>query len=142
VKAPEWWRLIGRAVDTVEVDLFAGASTLNHMVQFSSAVLDRTFSALADVHRRQILDWLSDGPVSISELAVPLGMTLAGVLKHVRALEQARLIVTEKRGRTRWCRLGERPLDGASAWIDQRRAAWERRLDRFESSLDDVEPAR
>jgi DNA-binding transcriptional ArsR family regulator len=134
--------VIGPGVDTVGVDLSADSSTLNRMVQFSGAVLDRTFSALADAHRRQILDRLGDGPVSISELAVPLGMSLPGVLKHVRALERARLIVSEKRGRTRWCRLTERPLDGASAWIDERRALWERRLDRFEGSLHDAGPAR
>ena len=80
--------------------------------------------------------------MSISELAVSLGMSLPGVLKHVRALERARLIVTEKQGRIRWCRLDERPLDGASAWIDERQALWQRRLDRFESSLHDMEPAR
>ncbi len=112
------------------------------MVQYSSVVLDWTFSALADAHRRQILDRLGEGPVSISELAVSLGMSLPGVLKHVRALERARLIVTEKQGRIRWCRLGERPLDGASAWIDERQALWERRLDRFESSLHEMEPSR
>jgi DNA-binding transcriptional ArsR family regulator len=134
--------MIGLGVDTVDVDLSAGSLILNLVVQFPAMVLDRTFAALADAHRRQILDRLGDGPVSISELAVPLGMSLPGVLKHVRALERARLIATEKRGRTRWCRLAERPLDGASAWIDERRALWERRLDRFEGSLDGVGPAR
>jgi DNA-binding transcriptional ArsR family regulator len=104
-----------------------------------SQVLDRTFSALADAHRRQILDWLGDGPVSISDLALPLGMSLPGVLKHVRALEAAQLVETRKQGRTRWCRLGERPLDNAAAWIEERRTLWSRRLDRFELSLDDGE---
>jgi DNA-binding transcriptional ArsR family regulator len=98
--------------------------------------LNRTFSALGDAHRRQILDWLGDGPVSISDLAAPLGMSLPGVLKHVRALEAAELVETEKRGRTRWCRLGDRPLDNAAAWIDERRTLWSRRLDRFELSLE------
>jgi DNA-binding transcriptional ArsR family regulator len=107
------------------------------MVQSSSgAVLDRTFSALGDAHRREILDRLGAGPVSISELAAPLGMSLPGVLKHVRALEAAQLVVTHKRGRTRWCQLGERPLDGAAAWIDQRRRLWEGRIDRFERHIE------
>jgi DNA-binding transcriptional ArsR family regulator len=109
------------------------------VVQYSSAVLDRTFSALADAHRRQILDRLGDGPVSISDLAGPLGMSLPGVLKHVRALEDANLVETQKRGRTRWCRLGEQPLDDAAAWIDERRTLWNRRLDRFERHIGDVE---
>ena len=111
------------------------------MVQHSPP-LDRTFSALADGHRRQILDRLGEGPVSISQLATPLGMSLPGVLKHVRALEEAHLIETRKQGRTRWCRLGERPLDDAAAWIDERRNLWTRRLDRFEGSLEDTKTAR
>jgi DNA-binding transcriptional ArsR family regulator len=101
-------------------------------------VLDRTFSALADAHRRNILDRLGGGPVSISELAAPLGMSLPGVLKHVRALEAAQLVVTNKQGRTRWCRLGDRPLDDAAAWIDDRRTLWDSRLDRFDASLEDA----
>jgi DNA-binding transcriptional ArsR family regulator len=100
------------------------------MVQ-RSAVLDRTFSALADAHRREILDRLGNGPVSVSELAAPLGMSLPGVLKHVRALEAARLVETNKEGRTRWCRLHRRPLEGAATWIDERRARWDQRIDRF-----------
>jgi DNA-binding transcriptional ArsR family regulator len=112
--------------------------TLNRMVQYLPVVLDRTFSALADSHRRQILDRLGEGPVSISELAAPLGMSLPGVLKHVRALEAASLVETQKRGRTRWCRLKARPLDGAAEWIEERRALWNRRLDRFERHVDDL----
>jgi DNA-binding transcriptional ArsR family regulator len=110
------------------------------MVQYSPP-LDRTFSALADSHRRQILDRLGEGPVTVSELARPLGMSLPGVLKHIRALEEAHLIETRKQGRARWCRLGERPLDDAAAWIDERRTMWARRLDRFEGSLDDTKAA-
>jgi hypothetical protein len=67
---------------------------LNHMVRYSGPVLDRTFSALADAHRRQILDQLEHGQLSISELAAPLNMSLPGVLKHVRVLEEAHLVVT------------------------------------------------
>jgi DNA-binding transcriptional ArsR family regulator len=97
----------------------------------SSRVLDRTFSALADPHRRQILDRLEAGPVSVSELAAPLGMSLPGVLKHLRALEEAQLVKTEKQGRTRWCELSRDPLDDAAHWIEERRQRWDRRLDRF-----------
>jgi DNA-binding transcriptional ArsR family regulator len=109
------------------------------VVQRSAAVLDRTFSALADAHRRQILDRLGEGPVSISELAAPLGMSLPGVLKHVRALEEAQLVETHKRGRTRWCQLGDRPLDRAAAWIDERRTLWEGRIGRFERHIERTE---
>jgi DNA-binding transcriptional ArsR family regulator len=107
------------------------------MAQYSATVLDRTFFALADPHRRQILDRVGEGPVSISELADPLHMSLPGVLKHVRVLEEAHLVETAKRGRTRWCRLVERPLDAAATWIEEHRAIWDKRLDRFERHLDD-----
>jgi DNA-binding transcriptional ArsR family regulator len=111
------------------------------MVQ-RSAMLDRTFSALADAHRREILDRLGDGPVSVSELAAPLGMSLPGVLKHVRALEAARLVETRKEGRTRWCRLRRHPLDGAATWIEGRRVRWERRVDRFARQVEGAKGTR
>jgi DNA-binding transcriptional ArsR family regulator len=110
------------------------------MVQ-NPPTLDRIFSSLADSNRRQILDRLGEGPMSISELATPLGMSLPGVLKHVRTLEEAHLVETRKQGRTRWCRLGERPLDNAAAWIDERRNTWTRRLERFEGSLESATAA-
>ncbi|MDQ3552994.1 MAG: metalloregulator ArsR/SmtB family transcription factor [Chloroflexota bacterium] len=101
------------------------------MVHFPASRLDRAFSAVSDANRRQILDRLGEGPASVSELAGPLGMSLPGVLKHLRALEAADLVVTSKKGRTRWVQLGDRPLDEAATWIEERRALWERRLDRF-----------
>lgn len=106
-------------------------ATLSRMVQFSAARLDRAFSAVSDANRRQILDHLGQGPASVSELAAPLRMSLPGVLKHLRALEAAHLVVTRKQGRTRWVQLGHQPLDEAATWIAERRALWERRLDRF-----------
>lgn len=106
------------------------------MAQYSGLELDRAFSALADGHRRQILDRLAHGPLSVSDLAEPLGMSLPGVLKHVRALEQAELVETHKLGRTRWCQLGRQPLDAPADWIDERRARWSRRLDRFAHSVE------
>lgn len=114
---------------------------LNLMVKYSPA-LDRTFSALADPHRREILDRLAAGPVSISELAAPLDMSLPGVLKHVHTLEAARLVQTHKRGRTRWCQLSRRPLDQAGNWIDQRRDRWERQLDQFVRHIDETKGAK
>jgi DNA-binding transcriptional ArsR family regulator len=132
------WSLSSADGSPTSLRIPSSVPTLNRMAQYSPAVLDRTFSALADAHRRQILDWLGEGPVSISELAAPLGMSLPGVLKHVRALEAASLVETQKRGRTRWCRLSTRPLDGAAGWIEERRALWNRRLDRFERHVDDL----
>ena len=106
------------------------------MVQYGAPALDRTFSALADTNRRQILDRLEAGPVSVSTLAGPLDMSLPGVLKHVRALEGAGLVETLKQGRTRWCRLTPRPLDDAARWIERRRHRWERRLEGFARSIE------
>jgi DNA-binding transcriptional ArsR family regulator len=91
--------------------------------------LDRTFAALADATRRDILATLGDGPATISTLAEPAGMTLTGLKKHVQVLEQAGLVVTEKVGRTRQCRLGTERLEEAMQWISFYQRLWERRLD-------------
>ena len=101
-----------------------------------SQLLDRTFSALSDPTRRDILERLGSGPASLTELAHPLNMTLPGVLKHVRVLERAQLVTTERNGRTRECRLGPKHLDEASRWIDMYQRRWERRLDRLEGFIE------
>jgi DNA-binding transcriptional ArsR family regulator len=103
------------------------------MVQ--SQVLDRTFSALSDPTRRDILERLTVGPASITELARPYGISLPGVMKHVRILEEAHLVSTEKRGRIRECRVDPGYMDDASAWIEHYRQQWERRLDRLDAYL-------
>jgi len=100
-----------------------------------SQVLDRTFSALADPTRRDILDRLARGPASISDLATPLRISLPGVMKHIRILEEADLVTTKKNGRSRECTLGPAELDDVSEWIDAYRRRWERRLDRLESYI-------
>ncbi len=97
------------------------------MVQQST--LDRTFAALADTTRRGILAKLGEGPATIGQLAEPAGMTLTGLKKHVQVLEDAGLVVTEKVGRTRQCRLGTERLEDAMQWIAFYQRLWERRLD-------------
>ena len=104
------------------------------MVQ--SQVLDRTFSALSDPTRREILDRLARGPASISELAEPIGISLPGVLKHVRILEEARLVTTSKEGRRRECRLTPGDMEEVTDWIEHFRRLWERRLDRLEAYVE------
>lgn len=96
-----------------------------------SELLDRTFAALSDPTRRDILRRLSAGPATIGELARPFEMSLPGLMKHVRVLESARLVTTAKRGRARECRLGPDHLADATAWLDEYRARWEQRLDRL-----------
>lgn len=93
--------------------------------------LDRTFFALSDPTRRSILERLGRGPATIGELAEPFGLTLNGLKKHVGILETVDLVVTEKVGRARECRLGPGQLEDATGWIDGYRQVWERRLDRF-----------
>jgi DNA-binding transcriptional ArsR family regulator len=101
-----------------------------------SQTLDRTFSALSDPRRRNILERLQRGPASISELAQPFGISLPGVMKHVRILEEANLVTTQKRGRTRECRLGPDQMDDVTSWIEHYREQWERRLDRLEALIE------
>ena len=104
------------------------------MVKSSS--LDQTFSALSDPTRRDILERLARGPATLSELAHPFDISLPGLLKHVRILEAAHLVSTEKKGRTRECRLGSEQLDDAVRWIETYRRRWEGRLNRFEAILE------
>jgi DNA-binding transcriptional ArsR family regulator len=108
---------------------------LNHMVQYSGQ-LDVGFAALSDWTRRGILEQLGRGDASISDLAASFDMTLTGMKKHVRVLETAGLVTTEKVGRVRHCRLGPSQLDAQAVWIAKYRAMLEDRLDRLSAFLD------
>jgi DNA-binding transcriptional ArsR family regulator len=101
-----------------------------------SATLDRTLSALADPTRRAMLERLARGPATVSELAAPAGISLPGTLKHVRILEEANLVTSEKNGRTRECRLGPEQLEDVTQWIQWYRGTWDRRLDRLEAYIE------
>ena len=94
-------------------------------------VLDAVFHALADPGRRAMVDRLMKGPASVSELAAPLAMSLPAVLQHLAVLEGSGLVRSEKQGRVRTCALEPRTLRTAEEWIADRRATWERRLDRL-----------
>ena len=98
--------------------------------------LDRTFAALSDPHRRDVLERLQLGPASISDLARPSGISLPGMLKHVRILENAKLVTTQKVGRTRECRLGPQQMDDVTSWIERFRQEWMDRLDRLDAYLE------
>jgi DNA-binding transcriptional ArsR family regulator len=98
--------------------------------------LDRTFFALSDPTRRRILELLAVHPATIGELAEPFGLTLNGVKKHVRVLEDADLVITEKVGRARECRLGPAQLRDAARWIEDYQRAWQGRLDRFATHVE------
>ncbi len=95
------------------------------------ARLDDTLAALADPTRRRILERLGASEATITELSQPFGMSLTGMKKHVRILEQAELVSTEKRGRARLCRLGPRRLDDVQQWIETYRHMLDGRLERL-----------
>jgi DNA-binding transcriptional ArsR family regulator len=100
-----------------------------------SAVLDSAFSALGNPARRAVVERLSRGPATVSELAKPLAMSLPAVLQHLAVLESAGLVTSAKRGRVRTCRLDRAALGTAEQWIGERRGEWERRLDRLGEHL-------
>jgi DNA-binding transcriptional ArsR family regulator len=102
----------------------------------SSATIDRVFHALGDGTRRELLQRLSRGPATVSELAGPLTMSLAAVVQHVQVLENSGLVTTRKVGRVRTCQLDPAGLLQAEHWIARRRALWEERLDRLEALLE------
>jgi DNA-binding transcriptional ArsR family regulator len=95
------------------------------------AQLDLMFQALADPARRQMVDRLSRGPASVTQLAEPLEMSLSAVVQHLNLLEASGLVRTQKVGRVRTCQIEPKALRAAEHWINERRVSWERRLDRL-----------
>lgn len=98
--------------------------------------IDRVFHALGDRTRRAMLDRLRRGPVSVSQLAEPLGITLTAVGQHLEILEACGLAVTEKVGRVRTCRMASAGLDALERWVREHRTEWERRADRLGDLLE------
>lgn len=96
-----------------------------------SAALDLVFQALADPTRRDMVERLTRGPASVSELAKPFPMSLPAVVQHLQVLEASGLVRSEKSGRVRTCRIEPAVLRSAEQWITERRTGWERRLDRL-----------
>ena len=107
------------------------------MVQYQ-ARLDATFAALSDVTRRGVLEQLGSSNASISDLADRFHMTLTGMKKHVGVLEQAGLVVTEKIGRVRTCKLGPRRLEEEAAWLARHQALWSARFDALDRIVEDL----
>jgi len=99
------------------------------------ANIDLVFRALGDPTRRAIVERLSEGPISVTQLAAPLAITLAAVVQHLQILEESGLVHTEKVGRVRTCRIEPAGLSLAEQWIADRRSAWERRFDRLGNLL-------
>lgn len=108
------------------------------MLQYQTPTLDTVFQALADSTRRGMLERLSHGPASVSELAAPFDMTLSAVVQHLRVLEGSGLVRSEKRGRVRTCRLQPLAMSQAKQWISLRHDDWEHRLDLLGAYLDET----
>jgi DNA-binding transcriptional ArsR family regulator len=102
----------------------------------AAETLDRAFHALADPTRRAMVQRLSRGPASVSELAKPMAISLPAVVQHLKVLEASGLIRSHKTGRVRTCSIDAKMLGHAENWIAERRALWENRLDRLGEYLD------
>lgn len=96
------------------------------------------FHALGDPTRRAVVERLSRGPGTTSELAEPFAMALPSFTQHLGVLERAGLVTSEKRGRVRTYRLAPAPLAGAERWLRDQRTLWERRLDQLDTYLTDI----
>jgi DNA-binding transcriptional ArsR family regulator len=108
------------------------------MVQYS-AHLDASFAALADGTRRGVLEQLGRSESSITDLAEKFHMTLTGMRKHVGVLEAAGLVVTEKVGRVRYCRIGTGRLDEVEAWIDSYHQLWDERFRALDEVVEELQ---
>ena len=112
--------------------------TVNHMVQYGSAHLDASFAALSDSTRRGVLEQLGREEASISDLADRFHMTLTGMRKHVSVLELVGLVVTEKIGRVRTCRIGARRLEDVAAWIESYHQIWDERFGELDQVIEEL----
>jgi DNA-binding transcriptional ArsR family regulator len=129
METPVWIGLDGHGLDLI----------LKYMLNYQTP-LDLTFQALADPARRSIVERLTKGPASVSELAKPLPMSLPAVMLHLKVLEDSGLVKSQKVGRVRTCRIEAQSLSQAERWIAERRQMWERNLDRLGAFLDDTKP--
>jgi DNA-binding transcriptional ArsR family regulator len=108
------------------------------MAQYSRARFDASFAALSDATRRGVLERLGRADASITDLAERFHMTLTGMKKHVGVLEQAGLVITEKVGRVRTCKLGPGRLEEEAAWIARHRRLWEARFDELDNVVEEL----
>ncbi|API52736.1 helix-turn-helix transcriptional regulator [Rhizobium leguminosarum] len=106
---------------------------------YHSTPLDLAFHALSDPTRRAVVSRLVDGELPVSALAEPFDMALPSFAQHLKVLEDCGLIASEKRGRSRWCRLVQARFDEAADWMVSERRRWTERLDRLEVYLDKTE---
>jgi DNA-binding transcriptional ArsR family regulator len=111
---------------------------LNQMVQYIRTRFDASFAAISDATRRGVLEQLGRADASITDLAHKFHMTLTGMKKHVKVLERAGLVTTEKVGRVRTCTLGLRRLEEEAAWIASYRRLWDARFDELDKLVEEL----
>jgi DNA-binding transcriptional ArsR family regulator len=108
------------------------------MVQYSTELLDASLAALSDSTRRGVLEQLGREEASITDLANQFHMTLTGMRKHVGVLEEAGLVVTEKVGRVRTCRIGARRLEDVTDWIERYHQLWDARFGELDQVIEEL----
>ena len=108
------------------------------MVQYHRTRFNASFAALSDATRRGVLEQLARADASITDLAEKFRMTLTGMKKHVGVLEQAGLVITEKVGRVRTCKLGPHRLEEERAWIERHRQLWDARFDELDKVVEEL----
>jgi DNA-binding transcriptional ArsR family regulator len=108
------------------------------MVQYQSGGLDVSFAALSDATRRGVLERLGRADASITDLAEAFHMTLTGMRKHVRVLEHAGLVTTQKVGRVRTCMLGSRRLEEERGWMEGYRELWDARFEELDKVVEEM----
>jgi len=108
------------------------------MVQYANPPLDLSFAALSDATRRGIIDQLGQADASITSLADKFQMTLTGMKKHVQVLERAGLVITQKVGRVRTCKLGTRSLEAEAEWIEAHRRLFEARFEALDEIISEM----
>jgi DNA-binding transcriptional ArsR family regulator len=113
------------------------AIKIKRILKHEAEAADRVFHALADANRRAVIERLTRGPATVSELAALLGVTVAATVQHLRVLQDSELVRSEKVGRVRTCQIDPAGLRNAEAWLRRQRTAWEHRLDRLGAVLDD-----
>jgi DNA-binding transcriptional ArsR family regulator len=111
---------------------------LNYVVQYDGAQLDASLAALSDPTRRGVLEQLGREEASITDLADRFHMTLTGMRKHVGVLERAGLVVTEKVGRVRTCRIGARRLEDVAEWIERYQQLWDARFGELDQVIEEL----
>jgi DNA-binding transcriptional ArsR family regulator len=129
------WR---RSARSAPLHIVNPCTILNHMVQYSQTPFDVSFAALSDATRRGLLEQLGRADASITDLADKFHMTLTGMKKHVGVLERAGLVITEKLGRVRTCKLGLSRLEEEAAWIERYRQLWDARFDELDKVIEEL----